>query len=86
MAQGSYGYRSLRSPIQDWRQLYQCVLSEMDRFALFKRVEVAEAAIRTRRDTVSHDPDQQPELQAMEEALDDFMLIKSKRWNFTSDE
>jgi hypothetical protein len=86
MAQGSYGYPSSSSAIQDWRAAYQCVLSEMDKSALFKRVEVAEAAIRTRRDILSHNPDQQAELQAMEGALDNLKLIKSKRLDFTSEE
>jgi hypothetical protein len=43
----------LRFP--NWQREYESALRETDQSVLFKRVEVAEAAILTRRDALEHD-------------------------------
>jgi hypothetical protein len=86
MAEGNYNPRSSLFPTQEWREAYQCVLAEMDKSALFKRVEVAEAAILTCRNTLGNGPDQRAERQAIQEALENLKLIKSERLNFSCEE
>ena len=50
---------SLSSPFPllfpDWQREYESALLETDQSTLFTRVEVAEAAILTRRDALEHD-------------------------------
>jgi len=69
---------------RDWRIAYESVLRESDRCALFKRVEVAEAAILTRRDALMHHPDHHNERRAMEAALANLRTIKRERLGFSS--
>jgi hypothetical protein len=51
-----------------WQREYESVLLEADKSVLFKRVEVAEAAILTRRDALEHDSSSQTERSAIEGA------------------
>jgi hypothetical protein len=57
----------LRFP--NWRREYESALFETDKSVLFKRVEVAEAAILAPRDALEHDSSSQTERGAMEDAL-----------------
>jgi hypothetical protein len=57
----------LRFP--NWRREYESALLETDKSVLFRRVEVAEAAILARRDALEHDSSSQTERGAMEDAL-----------------
>jgi hypothetical protein len=68
----------------DWRHAYDSVLRETDRYALFERVEIAEAAIRTRRDALPHIPDHDAERRALEDALAHLRVIKSEFLGFPS--
>jgi hypothetical protein len=49
---------------------------------LFKRVEVAEAAILTRRDALEHDSSSQTERGGIEEALANLGVLKRDRLHF----
>jgi hypothetical protein len=53
---------------------------------LFKRVEVAEAAILTRRDALEHDSSSQTERVAIEDALANLRVLKRDQLNFDETE
>ena len=55
---------------------------ETDKSVLFKRVEVAEAAILTRRDELAHDSSSQTERGAIEDALTKLRVLKRDRLHF----
>ena len=66
----------------DWRSAYDDVLRETDTFKLFKLVEIAEAAILTRRDALARGPNHYAERQAIEDGLTRLKLLKRTRLNF----
>ncbi len=68
--------------ISTWQRDYEAVLSETDTGALFKCVEIAEAAILTRRDALKSSLDQHYEERALEEALANLGVIKRERLKF----
>jgi hypothetical protein len=70
------------SRFPEWQHDYEAVLSETDTSALFKRVEIAEAAIRTRREDLAASSDHHSERHAMEEALENLRKIKRDRLKF----
>ena len=65
-----------------WQREYEAVLSENDTDALFKRVEIAEAAILTRFDVLESNSDRHSERGAMERALENLRVIKRERLKF----
>lgn len=69
-------------PFPKWHQAYDSVLRETDDRALFKRIEVAEAAILTRKEVLAHGSDHHPERQAMEDALVNLQRLKRDRLNW----
>ena len=80
------GAPNLSSPGQrdpDWRSAYAAVLAETETTKLFKLVEVAEAAVLTRRASLQAASDHQSERQAMEEALVTLRAVKRERLNFS---
>lgn len=66
----------------EWRLAYESVLRETDRSVLFERIEVAEAAMRTRRDALSYLPARDAERRALEEALANLLTVKSEFLGF----
>jgi hypothetical protein len=70
----------LRFP--NWQREYESALLETDESMLFKRVEVAEAAILTRRDALEHDSSSQTERGGIEEALANLRVLKRDRLHF----
>jgi hypothetical protein len=66
----------------EWRLAYEAVLQENDTSALFKHVEIAEAAILTRRDSLASSLDHHEERAAIEQALAQLELVKRKRLGF----
>jgi hypothetical protein len=72
--------RSQRFPA--WQPAYEAVLTEADTYALFKLVEVAEAAVLTRRAALEGSADHHSERQAMEEALANLRVVKRDRLKF----
>lgn len=62
-----------------WQREYDAVLAERDPVALFKRIEVAEPAILSRRDHLRQGGDRQDESRLLDEALSKLLLIK-KDW------
>lgn len=65
-----------------WQRDYEAVLTETDTGALFKCVEIAEAAILTRRDALKSSAEQHSEGRALEEALANLGVIKRERLKF----
>ena len=64
----------LRFP--NWQREYESAVLETDKSVLFKRVEVAEAAILARRDALEHDSSSQIERIAIEDALANLRVLK----------
>jgi hypothetical protein len=73
-------FPSLRFP--NWQREYESALLETDNGVLFKRVEVAEAAILTRRDALEHDSSGKTERSAIEDALANLRVLKRDRLHF----
>jgi len=64
-----------------WRCEYESALSEKDNKALFKRVEIAEAAVLSRREALAHSSDA-AERQEIEIALAKLRALKKDVLNF----
>jgi hypothetical protein len=62
-----------------WQREYNAVLAERDPAGLFKCVEVAEAAILSRRENLRRSENHQDERKLLEAALSQVLLIK-KDW------
>jgi len=69
-----------RSPA--WQSAYEAVLKESDTGKLFKLVEVAEAAARTRRAEVKRSAGRDAEKRALDEALANLQIVKKERLKF----
>ena len=65
-----------------WEREYEAVLTETDIPACFKRLEVAEAAVRSRRALLASGSDDDPERRAIEKALVRLDDIKRNRLRF----
>ena len=65
-----------------WQPEYEAVLSETDTRVLFECVEVAEAAILTRREVLGKSSEDPAELRAIGEALGSLRVIKRERLKF----
>ena len=72
--------RTLRFPV--WQSAYQAMLVETDNDKLFKLVEVAEAAVLTRRAALRGNPNHHSERRALEEALANLRVVKKDRLKF----
>lgn len=66
----------------DWYKAYRNVLQESDTNTLFRHVEVAEAAMRLRRETLSRFVPRGEEWRAIERALDRLDQVKRERLGF----
>jgi hypothetical protein len=66
----------------DWQRHYECALQEAESQRLFKRIEVAEAAILTRRESLRSTSAQHGERKAIEEALAHLRFLKRSRLGF----
>jgi hypothetical protein len=75
---------SLSSAVRfpQWQGEYEAALRETDRKMLFKRVEIAEAALLNRRDTLKHESDGRVERQEIERALEKLDALKENVLNF----
>jgi len=65
-----------------WQCDYEAVLAESDTHALFKLVEVAEAAALTRLSSLEDSSDHHAEREALAEALAHLLLVKKDRLKF----
>jgi uncharacterized protein YbaR (Trm112 family) len=74
------GVRGLRFPA--WQDAFEAALQTTDTNALFKLVEVAEAAILVRRDVLSEKHAAKVEERAIDEALHTLLLIKRHKLRF----
>jgi hypothetical protein len=66
----------------EWQRAYQSALRETNKKALFTSVEVAEAAILTRREGLTLAVEHHTEWQVLEEALASLRILKSERLKF----
>jgi hypothetical protein len=64
---------------RDWRRYYQAVVQETNIAALFKQIEIAEAAIRVRRESLMFSMDHPAERQEIEAALAHILSMKRTR-------
>jgi len=69
-----------RSP--NWQHAYEAVLEEDDTNTLFKLVEIAEAAVLTRRASLQGSANHHAERQAIEQAVAHLLDIKRDRLKF----
>jgi hypothetical protein len=65
-----------------WQLAYEAVLQETDTRTLFKLVEVAEAAVRTRLAELRTNSNHHSERQVISEALANLRFVKKERLNF----
>ena len=65
-----------------WQLEYESALQETDLKTLFKRAEIAEAAILTRREALTHSPDGFVEGQEIKIALDTLSKLKKEVLKF----
>jgi hypothetical protein len=73
---------SFSSPVAGWRRDYESALLETDHKALFKRVEVADAAILSRREELQRGADGFAERREIEKALTRLRKLKKEILNF----
>ncbi|MGA9814284.1 MAG: hypothetical protein WBQ64_15975 [Terriglobales bacterium] len=70
-----------RSP--QWQQVYEAALQETDPRTLFKRIEVAEAAVLARREVLVHSSDGFAERNEIKVALDKLRRLKKEILKFS---
>jgi hypothetical protein len=68
--------------LAQWQRYYELVLQERDRKSLFKRIEVAEAAIHSRQELLTQSADGFTEREEIEQALLKLTHLKKKVLNF----
>lgn len=73
---------SSSATVAGWRREYESALLETDNKALFKRVEVAEAAILSRREELRQSSDGFAERREIEIALTKLRMVKKEVLNF----
>lgn len=66
-----------------WQPAYQEVLKEVDTTKLFKLVEVAEAAVRTRQADLEGSLDHHSERRALQEAVAHLQVVKRERLKYS---
>lgn len=81
-SRGSSSSSSSEPRLEAWLREYEEALSEGNTIALFKRIEIAEAALLTRHADLEGSPDHHVERQAIEEALAKVRTIKRERLKF----
>ena len=67
---------------EGWQLEYESALQETDRKTLFKGVEIAESAILTRREALTHNPDGSVEGQEIKIALDTLSKLQKEGLKF----
>jgi hypothetical protein len=67
-----------------WWEEYEAALRETDRRILFKRVEIAEATLLNRQESLKHESDGRVERQEIEKALEKLRGLKEDVLNFPS--
>ena len=67
---------------RQWRLEYESAMKEADRRALFKRIEIAEAAVLTRREVLTLSPEDFAEWQEIERALGKLRHLKKEVLKF----
>ncbi len=67
---------------RQWRLEYESAMNEVDRRTLFKRIEIAEAAVLTRREVLTLRPEDFAEWQEIERALGKLRHLKKEVLRF----
>lgn len=73
---------SSSAPLAGWRRDYESALLETDHKLLFRRIEVAEAAILSRREELQQSSDGHAERLEIETALTKLRMVKKEILNF----
>jgi len=74
--------RSSAKRLSDWQRAYDAALKEADTTKLFKRVEVAEAAVRTRQAELKGSLDHHSERRALKKAVASLLVVKKNRLKY----
>jgi len=82
MSSPKFSSSAAESTLPQWQREYDSALRETDYQTLFKRVEVAEAAILTRRDVLAQSPDGFAERQEIHIALTKLCDLKKEVLKF----
>jgi hypothetical protein len=75
-------FRPSATRLSDWQRAYQAALKEADTRKLFKLVEVAEAAVRTRQAELQENLDHHSERQALRKAVTTLLVVKRNRLKY----
>jgi hypothetical protein len=76
-------FRPSVEPLSDWQRAYQAALKEADTINLFKLVEVAESAVRTRQAELKESLDHHSERRALQKAVAALLVVKRNRLKYT---
>ncbi len=78
-------FPSMQPPLRfpHWQGAYESALLETDNDALFKRVEIAESALLSRREDLTHSSDGVAERHKIEIALANLRVLKKEVLNFS---
>jgi len=68
--------------LPEWQHSYELVLSETDTSKLFKLVEIAEAAVLTRRASLEGSTNHHSERRDLEDVLANLQVVKKERLKF----
>lgn len=82
MASHEFSAAAPQVALPQWQLEYEAALNESDQKTLFKRVEVAEAAILARREVLMQSPDGFVERQEIKAALDKLRRLKKEVLKF----
>ena len=75
-------FRPSATRLSDWQRAYQAALKEADTRQLFKLVEVAEAAVRSRQAELKGNPDHHSERRALQKAVTALLVVKRNRLKY----
>lgn len=83
MASQQFSSSVKEGSLAQWQLAHEAALQETDHKALFKRIEVAEAAILTRREVLFQSPDGFDERRETKLALDQLRRLKKEVLKFS---
>ena len=83
MASHEFSSAASEGTLPQWQLKYEAALKETDEKTLFKRIEIAEAAILARREVLLQSPDGFAERQEIKTALDKLRRLKKEVLKFS---
>lgn len=83
MASHEFSSSAAGETLTHWQLEYEAALQETDHKTLFKRIEIAEAALLSRREALLQGPDGHAERQEIKTALDKLRRLKKEVLKFS---